>query len=150
MAKLDAKRFYALGCDWTARFDFNAICTLEEVTGEGFGAIVGPFLGALDEKDREDPKVLARLVSKIRASHLRAILFVALLGEHEDATPALAGRIIGELGLAGAMPVIAWAIVRGLGLGDDAEDGLEGGAGEGDDAAGAANPPKAKPRKRAA
>ncbi len=144
MAVLDAKRFHALDRDWTAQFDFNAICMLEEVTNQGFGEIVGPFLGALDEKDRDNPEAMVRLVSKIRANHLRMILYVSLTGAQPDATPELAGRIIGDIGLAEAMPVIAWAIVRGLGLGDD-----DDGESEGDDAAGTANPPKPKRRKRA-
>lgn len=133
MSAIDAKRFTALGREWTARFDFNAICAIEERRdGRAFLEIVAPMLQRLDEKDRNNPAKQVAAASAIRFSDLRLILNQALQGAQAGTSVDETGAIIAEIGLTETMSIVAWAIGRGMGQA------------EGSEAAGDENPPAAK------
>jgi len=111
---VDEKRFVALGQEWTARFDFNSVCELEESYGRPFLAIVAPMLGGLDEEDADNPAKQVEAASRIRMSDVRKIMHEALRAHHHDVTLQGVGDIIGDVGLATAMDVVAWAVLRAL------------------------------------
>jgi hypothetical protein len=113
MSRLDEKRFKALGRDWTARFDFNATCAIEEETGKGFYEFVGPLLVQLDAEDAEDPAKVFAAIKGIRQSDIRLVLFHALRGQH-DVTLEDVGEIIQSIGTPEAMAIVAWAIVQAM------------------------------------
>lgn len=131
MSALDEKRFKALGRDFVARFDFNAMCAVEQARGgAGFLEIAGPFLQQLDEQDREDPAKAIAAAQKLKFADVRLILCEALRHAEPNIDETDAGKIIGSIGLQAAMEVVAWAIVKAMG-------GGTGDAGE--------NPPKKAP-----
>lgn len=143
MSAIDQKRFKALGQNWIARFDFNAICNLEERVGSGFWEFVSPMMIQLDEGDAGNEQKVMEAVTGLRMSDLRLVMFFALQSNHAEMTEALAGDIIQDLGgFSGAMEIVAWAIMQAIPF-DTSED--EGGA------TGAPNPPKkARTAKRGA
>lgn len=144
MAKVDEKRFKALGQNWTARFDFNAQCDLEDRTGIGFFEFVSPMMLQLDEDDADNQEKIMEAVTGLRVSDLRLVLFFSLAGQHEEMTEKLAGEIIQDLGgVVGALEILAWAIMQAMPADGD-EDGEKGGA------TSAANPPKNRQTRRAA
>lgn len=115
MSRLDEKRFTALGQQWTARFDFNATCAIEDETGESFYAVAAPFLEQMDKQDIADPaKVLAALGKRYN-SRIRLILFHALGGEDAGLDLKTVGQIITDIGLQEATAVVLWAIAKGIG-----------------------------------
>ena len=120
MSRLDEKRFKALGVEWIARFDFNATCAIEEETGKGFYEFVGPLLVQLDAEDETDPTKVFAAIKGIRQSDIRLVLFQALRGQH-DVTIEEVGDIIQDIGTAGAMGIVAWAIAQAMAPGGDAE-----------------------------
>jgi len=120
MSRLDEKRFMALGVEWTARFDFNATCAIEEETGKGFYEFVGPLMVQLDAKDANDPAKVFAAIKGIRQSDIRLVMFHALSGAHEVTIDEV-GDIIHDLGTAGAMGIVAWAIAQAMAPGGDAE-----------------------------
>jgi len=124
MSALDQKRFAALDREWTARFDFNAMCGVEQdeaAGGRSFMEIVAPFLIQLGEEERNDPARQAEAIRAIRMSDIRLVLHHALLGAHEELSPRRTGEIIADIGFSEAMAVVAWAIVRAIGPGDGDE-----------------------------
>jgi hypothetical protein len=139
MAAIDQKRFTALGREWTARFDFNAMCEIEERSGRGFMEVASPFLVQLDEEDRKDPAKMLAAAKALRMSDIRLVLNQALQGAHPGTTADETGAIIADVGFEVAMAVVAWAIVKAMAPS----------SGQGGDAAGGENPPPAKPRSRA-
>ena len=124
----DEKRFDALGQSWTARFDFNSICALEERYDRPFLALVAPFLGAIDEQDADNPEAHVKAAALIKFSDLRAIFHQCLVSAQPSCTVEDAGDIISDVGLEQAMGVVGWAIAKAMPTG-----------GEG---AATANPPK--------
>lgn len=139
MSALDEKRFTALGREFVARFDFNAMCAVEEARGgRGFLEIAAPFLQQLGEGDRDDPVKAVEAAQRLKFADIRLILCEALRGAEPAIVPADAGDIIGDLGIAKAMEIVAWAIVKAVGSGD-----------EGGEAAGAADPPNRAARRKA-
>ena len=134
MSAVDEHRFKALGKEWVSRFDFNAVCEIEERTGRGFGAMVAPFLAGIDVSDIDNPSAMIGMASKIKFGDLRQILFQSLVAVQPDVTVEKAGNIIGDVGLAEIMPTVAWAISKGMGIGGDVSD--------------AENPPQPKTRKK--
>lgn len=125
MSRLDEKRFNALGQEWIARFDFNATCAIEEETGKGFYEFVGPLLIQLDREDVENPSAVFSAIKGIRQSDIRLVLFHALSGAHE-VTLEDVGEIIQDIGIAGAMAVVAWAITQAMA--PSSGEGTEGNA----------------------
>ncbi len=115
MSRLDEKRFTALGQEWTARFDFNATCAIEEETGKGFYEVVAPYLVQLDEHDRQDPGKVLEVLKGISNSTTRLVLFHAL-SEHSQQIVTLekVGEIIQDIGRLEAQKIVTWAIIRGL------------------------------------
>ena len=144
MSVLDSKRFKALGLDWTARFDFNAVCELEELTGRGFVEVVGPFLQKVDERDRQDPKKVLAAMKALRFSDIRKVLFVSLLETQPEVTEQDVGKIVDDIGFTETMAIVGWAIVRGMPATAD-EGEIEGG-----DGTAGANPPGNRKQRRAA
>lgn len=120
MSRLDEKRFTALGVEWVARFDFNATCAIEEETGKGFYEFVGPLMVQLNADDANDPAKVFAAIKGIRQSDIRLVMFHALSGAH-DVTLDQVGDIIQDLGAAGAMGIVAWAIAQAMAPGGDAE-----------------------------
>ena len=120
MSRLDEKRFTALGVEWIARFDFNATCAIEAETGKGFYEFVGPLLIQLDDSDAKDPAKVFAAIKGLRQSDIRLVLFHALSGGH-DVTLEDVGDIIQDIGTAGAMGIVAWAISQAMAPGGDAE-----------------------------
>lgn len=128
----DEKRFDAGGRTWVARFDFNAICELEERSGTSFLEYVAPFMMKVEEGDKDDPAKLLQAARGIKFADLRAIFHQSLLAAQPDTSLASAGNLIEQVGLPKVMEIVAWAIVKAM-------PSQEGAAG--DD--GAAHPPKA-------
>lgn len=120
MSRLDEKRFTALGVEWIARFDFNATCAIEQETGKGFYEFVGPLLIQLDKEDAGDPVKVMAAMKGIRQSDIRLVIFHALSGAH-DVTLEQVGDIIQDIGPAGAMGIVAWAMTQAMAPGGDAE-----------------------------
>ena len=110
----DEKKFTALGRDWTARFDFNAICAIEERYDKPFLEMVAPLLGAVDEKDRDNPSAIASAAAGIKFSDLRTILHQSLLHHAPDTTIEVAGDIIGDIGLTETMELVGWAVIQAM------------------------------------
>lgn len=125
MAAIDEKRFEALGQEWVARFDFNSICELEERTGQSFFALVGPFLGGLEERDKDDAGKVMAAAKAIRMSDVRMVLHQSLLACQPETTTTKTGEIIGEIGFDTAMTIVAWAILKGM---PSQKEGAKGGA----------------------
>ena len=147
MSVLDSKRFSALDEEWTARFDFNAVCEIEERKGCGFVEVVGPFLQQLDESERGDPVKVLAAMKALRLSDVRLILFVALRSAHPEVTLEDVGQMISDMGLQAAMSIVGWAIVKGMAGSEGVEqEGDAKGGGPG----GAENPPNRKQRRAAA
>ena len=107
----DEKTFSALGRDWTARFDFNAICALEDRYDRPYLDLVAPFMAAVDVDDEGSAIAAA---TRIKFSDLRAIFHQSLLAKHPEVTPFDAGDIIADMGLDGAMPIVSWAILAAM------------------------------------
>ena len=114
MSAVDQKTFTALGQEWTARFDFNSICEIEDRTGRPFLSVVAPFMSRIDLSDIENPEKIAAAASELRMSDFRSILYQSLRAKHPDVTINKAGEIVADMGLDGVMPVIVWAIQKGL------------------------------------
>ena len=129
----DEKRFTANGKEWVARFDFNAICEIEDRYDAPFLEFVAPFLGSLNVEDASDDAALVRAASLIKFTDLRTIFHQSLLACQPETTPADAGELISDMGLEAAMGVVVWAITSALPMG-----------GEG---AATANPPRRARRK---
>lgn len=129
MARPDEKRFKARGSEWVARFDFNAVCDIEERSGKPFMEFVAPFFGSLEVKDKDNPKKIMQAMKGLRMSDLRTVLHQTLLEKQPNTTLADAGQIISDIGFEGTVEIVAWAMMKGM--------GQEG------DASGDANPPKA-------
>lgn len=145
MSAVDEKRFTALGREWIARFDFNAMCEIEENSGgRAFLEIVSPMLVKLDVADLADQAVQLKAVSAIRMGDIRLILHQSLQGAQPGTSAEQTGAIIGAIGFQAAMGVVAWAVVKAMGsaASDDSESGS--------DAAGGANPPRKPIRARKA
>lgn len=128
MSAVDEKRFKALDREWTARFDFNAMCEIEERCGRPFLEIVAPMLQRVDTSSADQASLIGA-ARAIRMSDIRLLFHQSLLGAHPEVTEIDAGELIAAIGFTEAMGIVAWAVVRGIG------------SGEGSDAAGAANPP---------
>jgi hypothetical protein len=116
---VDEKRFYALGKEWVARFDFNSICELEERYDRPFLDLVAPFLGSVQVSEVEDEAKLVQAASLIKFADLRAILHQSLLTHQPETTLAETGEIVGEVGLTAMMGVVAWAIAKAMPKGDE-------------------------------
>lgn len=110
----DEKTFAALGRNWTARFDFNSICELEERYDRPFLELVGPMLSGVSEDDKDDPAKVAAAAMRIKFTDLRAVFHQALLGNHPDATVSDAGAMIADMGLEAAMEIVGWAVVKAM------------------------------------
>lgn len=110
----DQKTFSALGKEWVARFDFNAICAIEERYDRPFLDMVAPLLGSVHVDDKDDPVALAAAAAKIKFSDLRVIFHQSLLHNQPEATLSDAGDVIGDMGLEAAMEVVAWAVVKAM------------------------------------
>lgn len=142
MSAVDEKRFTALGREWIARFDFNAMCEIEENSGgRAFLEIVSPMLGGLDVADLADQAVQLKAVSAIRMGDIRLILHQSLQGAQPGTSAEQTGAIIGAIGFQAAMGVVAWAVVKAMG---------SAASESGSDAAGGANPPRKPIRARKA
>lgn len=107
----DEKTFTALGKDWTARFDFNAVCALEDRYDRPFLELVSPFMASVEVGD--DASAIAA-ASRIKFSDLRAILHQSLLRHHPGVTLDDVGEIVSDIGLDNAMPIVAWAIMSAM------------------------------------
>lgn len=122
VSALDEKRFEALGRKFVARFDFNAMCRVEDARdGRGFLEIAAPFLQRLDEADRADPAKAIAAARSLKFRDVRLILAEALRHAEPDIDEEDAGEIIGDIGLPAAMEVVAWAIVKAMGSDTDAD-----------------------------
>lgn len=126
MSRLDEKRFKALKQDWIARFDFNAICALEEETGKGIYEFLAPMVIQLNESDAADPSVVLGAVSALKMSDLRLVIYHALSGHH-DVSLEDVGDIIGDIGMAKAMQIVGWAFQRAMPT-ESKNEAEEGGA----------------------
>ena len=115
----DERKFTALGREWTARFDFNAICAIEERYDRPFLEMVAPLLGGVDEKDKDNPEALARVASRIKFSDLRVIFHQSLLAHQPETTADDAGNVISDMGLESAMEIVTWAVVSAMPKGDE-------------------------------
>jgi len=135
MSAIDERRFSAAGRDWVARFDFNAMCAVEERRGCAFLEIVAPMLQRLAPGEVEDQAKAIEAARTIRMSDIRLLFHQSLLGAQPELSEADAGDLIGEIGFPEAMAIVAWAVAKSLG---DAKGG---------DAAGDANPRKKATRK---
>lgn len=143
MSRIDEKRFKALKQDWNARFDFNAMCALEEETRKGIYEFLAPMVIQLNEKDAADPSAVLKAVSALKMSDLRLVIYHALSGHH-DVSPEDVGDIIEDIGMAKAMQIVGWAFQRAMPTKSNNE-AEEGGA------TSSKNPPsRAKRRKPAA
>jgi hypothetical protein len=128
MSAIDEQRFKALGREWTARFDFNAICEIEERRdGRAFLEIVAPMLQKIDASEAANPSRQLAAASALRFSDVRMILWQALLGAQPDTTEAETGEVIAEIGFGEAMRLVAWAIAKGLNSGQAEGDDVEPG-----------------------
>lgn len=118
----DEKRFDVAGVEWIARFDFNAICELEERYDKPFLSLVAPFLAGVDESEAGNPEAQMRAASAIKFSDMRAIFHQSLLDAQPDTTIADAGDVISVIGLDGAMGVVAWAITKAMPTGGEGKE----------------------------
>lgn len=110
----DEKTFAALGRDWTARFDFNSICAIEERYDRPFLELVAPLLAGVSVDDRNDPAKVAAAASKIKFADLRAVLHQALLANQPETTVEDTGRVIADIGLEDTMAIVGWAVVKAM------------------------------------
>ena len=139
MSKIDSQSFDARGQRWTVRFDFNAICEIEERTGEKFMVHAAPFLALVDldalGKQAGDDAGMVAIAQRVDFANLRQLLCWALEGEHPEIDRCTTGELIQTIGLPKAVGVVAMAIAKAIPTGEEAKPG------------GTANPPKArKPR----
>lgn len=142
MSAIDSQRFDALGQEWEIRFDFNAICEIEERTGEKFMVVAAPFLALVDLDAIGDEAGMLAVAQRVDFANLRQLLAYALEGAHEEVTAREAGAIIQAIGLPRTIELVAKAIARALPIADPAGEGAP---------AGTPNPPKKrKPRRKAA
>jgi hypothetical protein len=118
---VDEKRFDVAGDEWIARFDFNAICELEERYGKPFLSLVSPFLGSVSADDSDEAKVAA--ASRIKFADLRAIFHQSLLDAQPNTTAKDAGALIESMGLPAVMEVVSWAIEKAMPKGDEGNVG---------------------------
>lgn len=140
MSAIDSQRFKALEQEWEVRFDFNAICEIEERTGEKFMIVAAPLLALVEIGEIEDESSMLSIAQRVDFANIRQLLFWALEGAHPGVDIRTAGTIIQAIGLPRAVEVIAKAIARALPTG-------------GGEPGGTANPPKKaqrKPRRKAA
>lgn len=139
MSAVDETRFEALGQEWTARFDFNAICRIEETFDKPFvEAILALMPAGLDAIDLDDPAKIAAAAARIRLGDVRLLLREGLLGTHPGVTLEQTGDLIQALGVQKAIGIVAAGMMSALG--NDSGD-------EGGDAKGGANPrPRPKGR----
>ena len=135
MSAIDSQRFDALGEEWEVRFDFNAICEIEERTGEKFMVVAAPFLGLVDLDAIDSDSGLMAVAQKVDFANLRQLLAWALEGAHPEITLQRAGSIVQAVGLPRTVEVVAKAIARALPTGEGEPAGDE-------------NPPKKPARKR--
>lgn len=135
MSAIDEKRFIALGREWVSRFDFNAMCAIEERRGCAFLEVVAPMLQRVDTAEADNQESLVQAARSIRMIDIRMLFHESLLGAQPKVTEEEAGELIGEIGFQEAMGIVAWAVVRGINAG--------GGA------AGDENPPKTATKKAA-
>ena len=133
MSKVDSQSFEARGQKWTVRYDFNAICEIEERTGEKFMAHAAPFLALVDLDALNHDAGMVAIAQRVDFANLRQLLCWALEGEHPEVDRRTAGELIQAVGLPRAVGVVAMAIAKAIPTGEEAKPG------------GAANPPK--PRK---
>lgn len=110
----DEKTFTVLGRNWTARFDFNSICELEERYDRPFLELVGPMLSGVSEEDKNDPAKVAAAAMRIKFTDLRAVFHQAVLSNHPEATVSDAGAMIADMGLEAAMEIVGWAVVKAM------------------------------------
>ena len=110
----DEKTFSALGQDWTARFDFNAICAIEERYDRPFLEMVAPLLGGVSAEDADNPEAVAAAASRIKFSDLRIIFHQSLLHHQPETTAEGAGDVIADMGLEAAMEIVAWAVLTAM------------------------------------
>ena len=136
MSALDEKRFDALGQEWTVRFDFNAMCRIEEAFDKPFMEVIVSVLPQVGAADMEDRGKVVAAAMQMRMGDVRVLLREGLAGAHPDVTLDQAGSVIGAIGIQAALEVVAWGVSRALGT-DDGETG-------GGDAPGGANPPRRK------
>ena len=134
MSAIDSQRFDALDQEWEIRFDFNAICEIEERTGEKFMIVAAPLLALVDMDDANDEVSMLSIAQRVDFANIRQLLFWALEGAHRDIDIRTAGTIVQAIGLPRAVEVIAKAIARALPTGGGEPDGT-------------ANPPKKAQRK---
>lgn len=119
----DQKTFNALGKEWVARFDFNAICDLEERTDRAFLEMVAPLLNGLSPEDRDDPAKAIAAASTIKLSDLRLILWQSLQGNQPGTPIATVGDIIAEIGIGDAMALVSWAVIKAIPANDPEGNG---------------------------
>lgn len=136
MAKVDEKRFEALGQDWSVRFDFGAMCDIEERTGENFMASAAPFLALVDADALGDDRAMVALAGRVSFSNMRQLLVWVLSPAHPEIDKAVVSEIITEIGMTETVAILATAIARAI---------PQGGGAAGDE-----NPPKKPPKRRKA
>jgi len=136
VSAIDSQTFGALGQDWTIRFDFNAICDIEEQTGEKFMVTAAPFLQLIDMDQLEDAQGMVAIAQQVDFANLRKLLFLTLRQEHPEIELRKAGEIVVAIGLARAVQMVALALAKAL------PQGPEG------NASGDENPPKTAPSTR--
>lgn len=136
MSAIDEKRFTAHGREWVARFDFNAMCAVEERRGRAFLEVVAPMLQRLAPGEVDDQGKALAAARSIRMSDIRLLFHQSLLGAQPELTETDAGELIGAIGFQQTMLIVAWAVTKAL-----------GDSSEGSGAAGEANPPAAAAKK---
>ncbi len=140
MSAIDSQRFRALEQEWEIRFDFNAICEIEERTGEKFMVVAAPLLALVEIGEIGNEASMLSIAQRVDFANIRQLLFWALEGAHPDVEIRTAGTIVQAIGLPRAVEVIAKAIARALPTGGGEPEGTP-------------NPPKKaqrKPRRKAA
>lgn len=128
MSALDEKKFIAIGRTWTARFGFNAMCAVEVETGEGFLGLVVPMLARLDAAKATDQATQVAALAGIRMTTVGVLLRHALAKAHPDIDDETIEAIFADIGLDGALDVVAWAVAQAMGIdSDDDENDREAG-----------------------
>lgn len=136
MSAIDGQRFTALGQEWEVRFDFNAMCDIEERTGEPFMASAAPFLALIDENALGNEKAMVQVASRVSFGNMRQLLHWVLLPANSDLEKSEVGEIVNEIGLTETVAVLATAIAKAIP--------------QGGDAAGDENPPTKRSKRRKA
>lgn len=136
MSAADEKRFEALGKTWTARFDFNAMCRIEDEYNLPFMQAVSSIMPSISPEETDDPNKVMAAAMRMKFGDIRRILREALFDSHPGITLDQTGQIISSIGITSALEISAWAISKALG--DN----------EGGDASGTENPPQRSPKKR--